>query len=78
MLLDLQNKELSIEKKVEYKRKLYVIMNILYFLLHLIIFYALIYQIYGRDEIEPVSYVVGNIYWITGIVFFLTIKSKSA
>ena len=76
MLKELHSEEHNIEKIVEKKRKMYINLIILYFLLHLLLFYALIYQIYGWDEIEPVTYLVGNLYWIFGIAFFLTFKSK--
>ena len=51
-------------------------LSILYFVLHLLVCYALIYQIYGWDTIEPITYIVGNVYWIIAIGFFIKYKRK--
>lgn len=34
-------------------------------------FYALIYQIYAWDVIEPITYIVGNVYWIITLGFLV-------
>ena len=45
-------------------------------IIHLIAFYLLIYQYFGWDQIEPVTFLIANLYWIIGIAFFITFKSK--
>jgi hypothetical protein len=57
-------------------QKNFLRLSILYFVLHLVIFYLLIYQFYGWDTIEPITYIVGNIYWIIAIGFFIRYKKK--
>ena len=55
---------------------LYLNLGILFFLLNVIVFYVLIYQVYGWDTIEPITYIVGNVYWIIGLSFFVYKKKK--
>lgn len=65
-----------LDKKFNSTMKLYLNLGILFFLLNVIVFYVLIYQIYGWDTIEPITYIVGNIYWIIGLGFFVYKKKK--
>lgn len=62
----------SINKEI-YKLSLLALM---YFIVHCIVFYVLIYQLYGWDNIEPITYLVGNVYWIVGLTFFAFKKKK--
>lgn len=73
---ELEKKNLESSKRSARQINLKTILALLYFLAHLIIFYLLIYQFYGWDNIEPVTYLVGNIYWIAGILFLLKFKNK--
>jgi hypothetical protein len=36
----------------------------------------LIYELYGWDTIEPITYIVGNVYWIIGLSFYVMKKKK--
>ncbi len=56
------------------KRGSYQLM--LLFFVHWVVFYLLIYQWYGWDEIEPFTYIVGNIYWIFGLIFYIFAKNR--
>jgi hypothetical protein len=76
LLKECNKSEEIINKRVESKSRLYMNLGILYFLLHLIVFYLLIYQFFGWDTIEPVTYIVGNCYWILGLLFFIRYRRK--
>jgi hypothetical protein len=65
-----------VDKEIKKKSKYYLNLAILYFTLHAIVFYLLIYQLYGWDTIEPVTYIVGNVYWIAALGFFVYKKKK--
>ena len=65
-----------IDKRIESKTNLYINLGILFFIAHAILFYFLIYQWYGWDTIEPITYIVGNVYWIIGLLFFVAKKKK--
>jgi hypothetical protein len=65
-----------IEQRMEKKTRLYINLGLLFFIAHAILFYFLIYQWYGWDTIEPVTYIVGNVYWIIGLGFFVFKKKK--
>ena len=65
-----------LDKKLNNQRKQFLRISLLYFIAHLVVFYALIYQFYGWDTIEPITYIVGNIYWIIAIGFFIKTKKK--
>lgn len=69
------NKE-KLESLINKETTKYSILAILYFLAHLIIFYFLIYELYGWDNIEPITYLVGNVYWIVALSFFVYKKKK--
>jgi hypothetical protein len=71
-----EKSEELLNKKLNSQRKLFINSGILFFILNLIIFYVLIYHIYGWDTIEPITYIVGNIYWIMGLAFFVFKKKK--
>ena len=76
MLEYLNKKEIAVEKQAKRNQNFYIYIIILYSLIHLIAFYYLIYKYYGWDEIEPITFLVGNLYWIIGIAFFIMFKSK--
>jgi hypothetical protein len=58
------------------RRKQFMTLSILYFLAHLIAFYVLIYNIYAWDTIEPYTYIVGNVYWIVTLAFFIVMMKR--
>lgn len=76
ILLEYKKAETLIHKRLLQKQKLYLNLSIAFFLLHLIVFYLLIFQFYGWDQIEPVTYIVGNVYWIIGLGFLLRYRAK--
>lgn len=63
-------------KRYERTKNTYIWLGILFFILHAITFYVLIYQLYGWDTIEPITYIVGNVYWIIGLLFFISKRKK--
>ena len=65
-----------LDKKFDKTMKLYLNLGILFFLLHAVVFYFLIYHFYGWDTIEPTTYIVANVYWIIGLSFFIYKKKK--
>jgi len=73
---EMNKKDKIIKDRYLNSQKRFVRLSILYFALHLGLFYLLIYQLYGWDEIEPITYIVGNIYWIIGLAFFIKYKKK--
>lgn len=68
--------EVLLEKKLKDKKFWFINSALLFFIAHLIVFYILIYQIYGWDTIEPITYIVGNVYWIFGLSYFVIRKKK--
>ena len=76
----LQEEYEKIEKILENRYnsaiKRYLLLGMLFFILHTIVFYVLIYHLYGWDTIEPITYIVGNLYWIAGLSFFVLKKKK--
>jgi len=71
-----QDAKERLDKKFKSTMNLYINLGVLFFLLNVIVFYVLIYQLYGWDTIEPITYIVGNIYWIIGLSFFVYKKKK--
>jgi hypothetical protein len=65
-----------IEKRLKQKKRNLANIALLLVTLHAIVFYWLIYQMYGWDQVEPVTYIVGNVYWIIGLSFFVFKKKK--
>jgi hypothetical protein len=76
ILQEYEKAETLIQKRLLQKQKLYLNLSIAFFILHLIVFYCLIYQLYGWDNIEPITYIVGNVYWVIGLAFLLRYKKK--
>jgi len=68
--------EIVLDKKLKDKKFWFINSALLFFIAHLIVFYVLIYQIYGWDTIEPITYIVGNVYWIFGLSYFILRKKK--
>jgi hypothetical protein len=68
--------EEKVEKLVLKKRYQFMTMGILYFIAHLIIFFVLIYHISAWDNIEPYTYIVGNVYWIACLAFFIVMMRR--
>ena len=68
--------EKLLEKRLKDRRWWFLNLGMLFFILHAIVFYYLIYQVYGWDTIEPITYIVGNVYWIIGLGFFVMKKKK--
>ena len=73
---ELQDIEDFINEKVNKQSNLWVNLSILYFVLHFLVFYYFIYHVYGWDEVEPVTYIVGNVYWIVGLLFFIKFRKS--
>lgn len=65
-----------IDRRLKYHRILLCNIALIFFILHVFVFYWLIYQMYGWDTIEPITYIVGNVYWIIGLSFFVFKKKK--
>src|SRR5690606_20045706 len=63
--------EQLLNMRVKQNLRFYLNCALLFFILHAILFYFLIYQWYGWDTIEPVTYIVGNVYWIIGLGYFV-------
>ena len=76
MLSEFNEKQRVIETKLKRTSNFYSYLVILYLVLHLVLFYALIYHMYGWDVVEPVTYLVQNFYWIIGLSFFLSKKHR--
>jgi hypothetical protein len=60
-----------VDKNLEKTRNNFMILGIIYFLIHFLVFYFLIYHVYSWDNIEPITYITGNAYWIVGLFFFI-------
>jgi hypothetical protein len=65
-----------IEKRLKQKKRNLANIALLFVTVHAIVFYWLIYQMFGWDQVEPVTYIVGNVYWIIGLSFFVFKKKK--
>lgn len=76
LLKEYSKAEEILENKYNKIKNNLILMGILFFIIHAIVFYVLIYHIYGWDTIEPYTYIVGNIYWIIGLLFFVSKKKK--
>ena len=74
--LEYQKAEEFIDKRLKSRRKTFANLALIFFILHAIAFYCLIYQMYGWDTVEPVTYIVGNVYWIIALSFFVMKKKK--
>jgi hypothetical protein len=68
--------EETVTKLLNKRRKQFMTLSILYFIGHLIAFYVLIYHISAWDTIEPYTYIVGNVYWIVALAFFIVMMRK--
>jgi hypothetical protein len=71
MYSEYEKSEKLVDKNLEMTRSKFMILGILFFILHLLGFYYLIYYAYSWDNIEPITYIVGNAYWIAGLFFFI-------
>lgn len=67
--------EKMVNDKLVFKSKVAVRLGMLFAISHFSLFYALIYKIYAWDVIEPITYVVGNVYWIITLSF-LAFKNR--
>ena len=76
LLKKIEEREQKLENETSKKSEFYGLLGLLYFLGHLILFYVLIFQLYGWDNIEPITYLVGNCYWIFALGFFAFKKKK--
>lgn len=61
--------EKMVNEKLEFMSKVAVKLGMLFAISHFSVFYALIYKFYAWDVIEPITYIVGNIYWIATLGF---------
>jgi hypothetical protein len=68
--------EKLLEKRLKDRRWWFLNLGLLFFVLHAALFYYLIYELYGWDTIEPITYIVGNVYWIIGLSFYVMKKKK--
>jgi hypothetical protein len=68
--------EENVTNLLEKRRKQFMTLSILYFIGHLIAFYILIYHISAWDNIEPYTYIVGNVYWIFCLSFFIVMLKR--
>lgn len=73
---DYTEAENTIEDRYRKRLKLYINLGILFFVMHTVTFYVLIYHIFGWDEVEPATYLVGNLYWIIGLSYFVFKKKR--
>ena len=58
-----------VNDKLVFTSKVAVKLGMLFAISHFSLFYALIYKFYAWDVIEPITYVVGNVYWIITLGF---------
>ena len=65
-----------IEERIAKSQRMGSYFLLLASLAHLILFYLLIYRWYGWDQIEPITYITGNVYWILGLSFFILSKNR--
>lgn len=67
-IVSLYNKQLCsetmVKNKLVFMSKIAVRLGLLFSISHFSAFYLLIYQFYAWDVIEPITYIVGNVYWI--------------
>lgn len=61
--------EKMVNDKLVFTSKVAVKLGMLFAISHFSLFYALIYKFYAWDVIEPITYVVGNVYWIITLGF---------
>jgi len=71
-----EKEEEYIETKFKSRIKSISNLALLFFIVHAILFYYLIYHKFGWDTMEPITYIVGNVYWIVGLSFFIFKKRK--
>ena len=76
LLKQFEKSKERLDKKFDKTMKLYLNLGILFFLVHAVLFYFLIYHFYGWDTIEPTTYIVANVYWIIGLSFFIYKKKR--
>ena len=65
-----------IEKRIEKSQKIGSLIMLFLVTAHLVVFYVLIYQMYGWDVVEPVTYIISNVYWIFGLGFYALFKNR--
>jgi hypothetical protein len=74
-LLNLQGdqklSEIFYNKTLKSRINLFNKLGISFALSNFIVFYALIYKFYAWDVIEPITYIVGNVYWIITLGFLV-------
>jgi len=78
-LMNLYQKQTLAEKvindKLKFVSKSAVKLGMLFAVSHFSLFYLLIYKFYAWDVIEPITYIVGNVYWIFTLGF-LAFKNR--
>lgn len=75
-LFEKQNlSEKMVNDKLIFMSKLAIKLGMLFAVSHFSVFYLLIYKFYAWDVIEPITYIVGNVYWIITLGF-LAFKNK--
>jgi len=65
-----------VNDKLNFSTKMACRLGLLFAVSHFSIFYALIYHFFAWDVIEPITYLVGNVYWIIGLGFLASRNKK--
>jgi len=63
-------------KKINFVNKTAMNLGMLFAISNFSVFYVLIYKVYAWDVMEPVAYIVNNIYWIITLGFLAFFEKK--
>ena len=61
--------EKMVYDKLIFMSKVAIKLGMLFAVSHFSVFYLLIYKFYAWDVIEPITYIVGNVYWVATLGF---------
>ncbi len=68
--------EIFYNKTLKNRINLFNKLGISFALSNFLVFYSLIYKFYAWDVIEPITYIVGNVYWIITLGFLVFSNKK--